>query len=108
MAKMKLHDETHCVYCEKPLPIKGFWKDYCNKQCAYKRLYLVHNNKGDKMQTELEQVITEFTIKMRDRYKTDSYTAGYFAAWVRQFGEADPKVARNIIRQLNYSMEICK
>lgn len=60
------------------------------------------------MQTELEQVITEFTIKMRDRYKTDSYAAGYFSAWVRQFGEADPKVARTIIRQLNYSMEICK
>ena len=64
--------------------------------------------KENTMQTELESVIQEFTIKMRDRYKTDSYTAGYFAAWVRQFGEADPKVARNIIRQLNYSMEICK
>lgn len=60
------------------------------------------------MQTELEAVITEFTIKMREKYQTDSYTAGYFAAWVRQFGEADPNVARTIIRQLNYSMEICK
>ena len=60
------------------------------------------------MQTELEQVITEFTIKMREKYQTDSYAAGYFSAWVRQFGEADPKVARTIIRQLNYSMEICK
>jgi hypothetical protein len=57
------------------------------------------------MQTELEMVIQEFTNTMRERYKTDSYTAGYFAAWVRQFGEADPKVARNIIRQLNYSLE---
>ena len=36
MAKMKLHDETHCVYCDKPLPPKGWWKDYCNKQCAWK------------------------------------------------------------------------
>ena len=36
MAKMKLHDETHCVYCEKPLPIKGVWKNYCGKDCAWK------------------------------------------------------------------------
>ena len=36
MAKMKLHDETHCVYCEKPLPIKGIWKNYCGKDCAWK------------------------------------------------------------------------
>ena len=60
------------------------------------------------MQTELEQVITEFTNQMRQQYGNDSYSAGYFSAWVRQFGEADPKVARTIIRQLNYSMEICK
>ena len=59
------------------------------------------------MQTELESVIQEFTIKMRNRYKTDAYAAGYFAAWVRQFGESDPKVARDIVRQLNYTMEIC-
>lgn len=54
----------------------------------------------DTMQTELEMVIQEFTDKMRDRYKSDSYAAGYFSAWVRQFGEADPKVACDIITQL--------
>ena len=58
------------------------------------------------MQTELESVIQEFTDKMRDRYKTDSYAAGYFAAWVRQFGEEDPWVEARIIRQLKYSMEM--
>ena len=62
--------------------------------------------KENTMQTELESVIQEFTDKMRDRYKTDSYAAGYFAAWVRQFGEADPKVEARIIRQLKYSMEM--
>lgn len=60
------------------------------------------------MQTKLEQVIQEFTDKMREKHGTDSYTAGYFAAWVRQFGEADPQVRDRIIRQLTYSMEIAK
>ncbi len=59
------------------------------------------------MQTEVEATINEFINQMRNRYKTDAYAAGYFAAWVRQFGEADPKVARDIVRQLNYTMEIC-
>lgn len=60
------------------------------------------------MQTQLEAVITKFTDAMRERYKGDSFAAGYFAAWVRQFGEEDPKVAERIIRQLTQSMEICK
>jgi hypothetical protein len=34
--KMQAHEMTHCVYCDKPLPPKGWWKDYCNKQCAWK------------------------------------------------------------------------
>ena len=54
---------------------------------------------------QLNDLITRFTDKMRSQYGNDSFTAGYFSAWVRQFGEADPKVARTIIRQLNYSME---
>ena len=58
------------------------------------------------MQTELEQVIMEFTIQTRQKYGNDSYSAGYFSAWVRQFGEADPKVEARIIRQLKYSMEM--
>ena len=58
------------------------------------------------MQTELEQVITEFTMQSRLKYGSDSYSAGYFSAWIRQFGERDPKVAREIIRQLKYSMEM--
>lgn len=60
------------------------------------------------MQTQLEAVITEFTDTMRNRYKGDSFAAGYFAAWVRQFGEEDPRVAARIIRQLTQSMESYK
>ena len=44
MAKMKLHDETHCVYCEKPLPIKGVWKNYCGRDCAW--------NDGDRWESD--------------------------------------------------------
>jgi predicted nucleic acid-binding Zn ribbon protein len=34
--KMKEHEMTHCVYCDKPLPAKGWWKDFCNSKCAWK------------------------------------------------------------------------
>lgn len=36
MRKMQKHEETHCVYCLKPLPLKGYWKDFCSKACAWK------------------------------------------------------------------------
>jgi hypothetical protein len=57
---------------------------------------------------ELNDIITRFIDQMRKEYGGDSYAAGYFSAWVRQFGEADPKVRDRIIRQLTYSMEIAK
>ena len=60
------------------------------------------------MQTELEQVITEFTIKMREKYGNDSYAAGYFSAWIRQLGESVPWLEAKIINQLNYSMEMTR
>jgi hypothetical protein len=57
---------------------------------------------------ELNDIITRFTDQMRSQYSGDSYAAGYFSAWVRQFGEADPQVRDRIIRQLTYTMEIAK
>lgn len=60
------------------------------------------------MQDELAAVINDFTNTMHDRYKSDSYAAGYFSAWVRQFGERDPQVARDIIKQLTFTMETYK
>ena len=60
------------------------------------------------MDHELNDLITRFTDKMRSQYGTDSFTAGYFSAWIRQFGERDPKVRAEIVRQLVYSMEISK
>ena len=29
------HEETHCLYCDKPLPAKGLEKNYCNTDCAW-------------------------------------------------------------------------
>jgi hypothetical protein len=58
--------------------------------------------------SELATIITDFLNEMRKEHGTDSYAAGYFSAWVRQFGESDPQVRDRIIRQLTYSMEICK
>ena len=60
------------------------------------------------MDHELNDLITRFTDQMRSQYGNDSFTAGYFSAWVRQFGERDPKVRAEIVRQLTYSMEISK
>ncbi len=60
------------------------------------------------MDHELNDLITRFTDKMRSQYSGDSFAAGYFSAWVRQFGERDPKVRAEIVRQLTYSMEISK
>lgn len=57
------------------------------------------------MQNELAATIKAFTDAMRDRHTGDSYAAGYFSAWVRQFGERDPKVAEDIIKQLKFTME---
>lgn len=33
--KMYEHEETHCLYCDKPLPAKGLEKNYCNTDCAW-------------------------------------------------------------------------
>lgn len=60
------------------------------------------------MQDELAAVIKDFTDAMHDRHEGDSYAAGYFSALVRQFGERDPKVARDIIEQLTFTMETYK
>jgi len=57
---------------------------------------------------QLNDLITRFTDKMRSQYGNDSFTAGYFSAWVRQFGERDPEIRAEIVRQLTYSMEISK
>ena len=57
---------------------------------------------------EMNDLITRFTDMMRSQYGNDSFTAGYFSAWVRQFGERDPKVRAEIVRQLTYSMESYK
>lgn len=54
---------------------------------------------------EVNDLITRFTDKARAKYLGDSYAAGYFSAWVRQFGENDPKVRAEIIRQLTYTIE---
>jgi hypothetical protein len=58
-----------------------------------------------KHDSELATIITDFTNKMREEHGNDSYTAGYFSAWVRQFGERDPQIRFEIIRQLTYTME---
>ncbi len=60
------------------------------------------------MDKELNDIITRFTDLMRSRYDGDSFAAGYFSAWIRQFGERDPKVRAEIVRQLTYSMETPK
>lgn len=60
------------------------------------------------MDMELNDLITRFTNQMRSQYSGDSYAAGYFSAWVRQFGERDPKIRAEIVRQLTYAMEISK
>ena len=60
------------------------------------------------MDMELNDLITRFTNQMRSQYSGDSFAAGYFSAWVRQFGERDPKIRAEIVRQLTYAMEISK
>jgi len=55
---------------------------------------------------EVNDLITRFTDKARERYMGDSYAAGYFSSWVRQFGENDPKVRDQIVRQLKHTLEI--
>lgn len=50
-------------------------------------------------------LIARFTDKAREKYGNDSYMAGYFSAWVRQFGENDPKVRAEIVRQLKHTVE---
>jgi hypothetical protein len=56
--------------------------------------------------TELETTIDAFCDHARKRYGTDSYAAGYFAAWIRELGQQDPWLEARIIRQLTLSMEI--
>lgn len=56
------------------------------------------------MISELETVIKQFCDRAREEYGNDSYAAGYFASWVKQFGERSPKYKREIIRQLRYTM----
>ena len=58
--------------------------------------------------TELETVIDAFLNQSRERYGTDSYAAGYFSAWIRQLAQEDPWLEARVIRQLTYSMEVCK
>ena len=61
------------------------------------------------MDNELNDIITRFTDQMRNRYNNnDSFTAGYFSSWVRQFGERDPKIRAEIIRQLTHTLEMYK
>jgi hypothetical protein len=57
------------------------------------------------MDKEMGDLIARAIDKMRADYKGDSYAAGYFSAWVRQFGERDPKLRADIIRQLTYTLE---
>jgi len=54
---------------------------------------------------EMADLIARFTDKAREKYGNDSYMAGYFSAWVRQFGENDPKVRAEIVRQLKHTVE---
>ena len=37
MAKMKLHDETHCLWCRTPLPtgVKSKYPNFCSGKCAW-------------------------------------------------------------------------
>ena len=35
-AKMKVHTEECCVWCYEPLPVKGWWQNYCSSKCAWK------------------------------------------------------------------------
>ena len=37
MAKMKLHDETHCIWCGTPLPtgVKSKYPNFCSGKCAW-------------------------------------------------------------------------
>jgi len=58
--------------------------------------------------TELETVIDTFLTKYRTQYGTDSYAAGYFSSWIQQLAKEDPWFEARVIRQLTYSMEICK
>jgi len=57
------------------------------------------------MDKEMVDLIARFTDKARAKYDGDSYAAGYFSAWVRQFGERDPKIRAEIVRQLKYTVE---
>jgi hypothetical protein len=57
------------------------------------------------MDKEMVDLITRFTDKARAKYDGDSYAAGYFSSWVRQFGERDPKIRAEIVRQLKYTVE---
>jgi hypothetical protein len=34
--KMKVHTEECCVWCYEPLPVKGWWQNYCSSKCAWK------------------------------------------------------------------------
>jgi hypothetical protein len=54
---------------------------------------------------EMVDLIARFTDKAREKYMGDSYAAGYFSSWVRQFGERDPKIRAEIVRQLKYTVE---
>ena len=58
--------------------------------------------------TELETVMDTFLTKYRAQYGSDSYAAGYFSSWIQQLAKEDPWFEARVIRQLTYSMEICK
>jgi hypothetical protein len=34
--KMQEHSVNYCQYCDADLPRKGYWKNYCGKDCARK------------------------------------------------------------------------
>ena len=34
--KMQEHTMSHCMCCGRALPLKGYWKDFCGKLCAWK------------------------------------------------------------------------
>ena len=37
MSKMKFHDETHCIWCNTPLPTntKSKYPNFCSGKCAW-------------------------------------------------------------------------
>ncbi len=62
-------------------------------------------NTENKMQTELEVMVKEFTDKNRNKWGNDSFSAGYLSSLLVHFAKTDKKLHKNLMAWFNYDKE---